>query len=188
MKIEEKLELFKDSAIEEASVQSTSMLDTYKGTLEAMYESRIEAAKAKAEDFIKSETDRLNREHNKTLSIEMNNIKRDMGEKHHQVKEQIFADVVKKLVEYTATPEYKQQLIHFILAAKKTAKDNPITIYVDPVDTDKVADLESAAGMKITVSTMPFIGGMRAVIGNRNILIDHSYASRLSEARESFTI
>lgn len=188
MTIEEKLELFKDSAIAEASHQSSVMLAEYRQTLEKMFDTRVAAARQTAQEHIITETDRIRREHNRALSMEQNKIKRDIGEKHHQVKEQIFADVEKMLREYTKTDKYTQTLIRQINEIKKFARGQEVTIYVDPADTDKIPELEAAAGMKLTVSAIPFIGGARAVIPAKNILIDHSFATKLAEEKNNFTI
>ena len=120
--------------------------------------------------------------------MEQNKIKRDIGEKHHQVKEQIFADVEKMLREYTQTEEYTQTLLCRINEIKRFARGQEITIYVDPADADKIPALEAAAGMELTVSATPFIGGVRAVIPSKNILIDHSFATKLSEEKNNFAI
>jgi len=188
MTIEEKLELFKKSTMEEVTKRSQDILGDYRQSLEKMYEARVHQAKVKAEDQIKTQTDELMREHNRTLSREANNIKRDIGVKHHEVKEAFFKDVEAKLVEYTKTPEYEEQLTRLIKNAKKVAKANPITIYIDPVDTDKVKRLEEDTDMAITISKYPFLGGIRAVISSKNILIDNSFASKLAEVKQSFTI
>lgn len=188
MTIEEKLELFKKSTMDEVDKRNEEVQEEYCKTLEAMYNSRISQAKEKAEDRIKAQADVLMRRHNRTLSRETNNIKHDIGEKHHEVKEKLFKDVEAKLVEYTKTPEYEEKLIRLIINAGKVAKANPITIYVDPVDADKVKRLEKATDMPVTISKTPFIGGIRAVISSKNILIDNSFASKLAEAKQTFTI
>ena len=188
MTIEEKLELFKDSAIAEASHQSSVMLAEYRQTLEKMFDTRQTAAQQTAQEHIITETDRIRREHNRALSMEQNKIKRDIGEKHHQVKEQILADVENMLRDYTQTEEYMQTLTRRILEIKKFARGQEVTIYVDPADADKIPALEDASGMKLTKSTMPFIGGVRAVIPSKNILIDHSYATKLAEEKNNFMI
>lgn len=188
MTIEEKLELFKNSSIEEASQQSHAMLEEYKATLEAKYAERIELAKQRTEEMLKSKTDELMRSHNRELSAEYNNIKRDLGQKHHDVKKRIFADVRKKLEDYTKTAEYKALLISQIKAAARIARTNPVEIYIDAVDTEKLETLKAETGLPVLVSEERFLGGIKAVIPSKNILIDNSFLSRLNEEEEKFTI
>ena len=49
-----------------------------------------------------------------------------------------------------------------------------MTIYINPTDADKKEYLEEHTGMALTVSKEDFIGGVRAVIQEKNILIDHA--------------
>lgn len=188
MTIEEKLELFKDSAIAEASHQSSVMLAEYRQTLEKMYESRVAAANQSAQEYIITETDRIRREHNRALSMEQNKIKRDIGEKHHRVKEKIFADVEQMLRDYMGTEAYTRSLMDRIGEIKRFARGQEVRIYVDPSDAEKLPALEAETQMKLTVSDTPFMGGVRAVLPAKNILMDYSFATRLAEEKNNFTI
>lgn len=188
MTLAEKLELFEASAIEEANHQSSLALADYRQTLEKMYQSRIQQAKIEADSFIITETDRIRREHNRALSMEQNKIKRDLGEKHYQVKEKIFADVMTKLEHYKKTDDYADSLVHCIKQIKCFVRGQKVTIYADPTDAHLIPRLEQETGMRITVSAIDFIGGIRAVVPDKNILMDYSYASRLEEEKNNFTI
>ena len=46
--------------------------------------------------------------------------------------------------------------------------------------------LEEYTGLKLTVSKENFIGGVRAIISGRNILIDYSFKGSLDTARRKF--
>ena len=61
-----------------------------------------------------------------------------------------------------------------------------MTIYINPTDEDKKAELEERTGASLTVSREDFIGGIRAVIHAKNILIDHSFKASLAEEYEKF--
>lgn len=188
MTLEEKLKLFEDCAIAEASHQSSVMLAEYRQTLEKVYESKLSQAKKSAESYIITETDRIRREHNRALSMEQNRIKRDIGEKHHQVKEKIFADVEQRLLEYRKTPAYAQDLIAHINHIKTAVRGNAVDIFVAPGDAGLIPQLNQACGVAIKASDTDFGGGIRAVVPTKNILIDYSYASLLQEEKNSFKI
>ena len=47
-------------------------------------------------------------------------------------------------------------------------------------------ELEAKVQAPITVSQYSFSGGMRAVIPSKNILIDHSFETKLIEEKERF--
>lgn len=61
-----------------------------------------------------------------------------------------------------------------------------MTIYINPSDAWKKAALEARTGAVLTVSKEDFIGGMRAVIHDRHILIDNSFSSSLQEEYDKF--
>jgi vacuolar-type H+-ATPase subunit E/Vma4 len=84
------------------------------------------------------------------------------------------------------TPAYNQLLIHQINAAKMFAKDQKITIYIDPADSSRRSSLEVATNTLLTVSEYSFIGGTRAIIADKNILIDNSFETKLAEAKVNF--
>ena len=43
-----------------------------------------------------------------------------------------------------------------------------------------------SVSVTLTISAMPFLGGVRAVIPEKNILIDNSFETLLNEERENF--
>ncbi|MBB5264699.1 vacuolar-type H+-ATPase subunit E/Vma4 [Catenibacillus scindens] len=188
MTLEEKLELFKDSAIAEASHQGSVMLAQYRQSLEKIYNSKIEQVKKEGDSYIVTQTDKIRREHNRLLSMEQNKIKRDIGEKHHQVKEKIFSDVTDMLVEYKKDPEYIRSLEVHIRKILAMVENHPVTIYVDASDSGLIPELEQRCRTKISVSSQDFIGGIRAEVPSKNILIDYSYATRLEEEKNNFKI
>ena len=55
-----------------------------------------------------------------------------------------------------------------------------------PSDAHLKDDLEAKTGASLTVSREDFIGGTRAVMQKRRILIDYSFKSALSEEYDNF--
>ncbi len=86
-----------------------------------------------------------------------------------------------------ASPDYKKLLLKQIKAASSFAGTDAIIIYINPSDADKLPELEQSAKIPLTISQASFIGGIRAVIESKNILIDNSFETQLKEAKESFT-
>ena len=124
---------------------------------------------------------------NKELSREQIQIKRDMAKKQDSLKEQLFQEVQELLEKYMASPDYKKLLLKQIKAASSFAGTDAIIIYINPSDADKLPELEQSAKIPLTISQASFIGGIRAVIESKNILIDNSFETQLKEAKESFT-
>lgn len=62
-----------------------------------------------------------------------------------------------------------------------------MTLYINPTDEDKKGYLEEHTGMRLTVSKEDFIGGVRAVIHERNILIDYAFKGAVEREYDRFT-
>lgn len=186
MTTEEKLEHFQSFCMEDARNRSAKMLDEYMGALEQTFTEHQEEVKRHAQMQLQSETEKIEREINKKLSIEQINIKRTLGHKNDELKEKLLVEVKDMLENYMDTPDYQKLLESQVAAAKQVAGGEELIIYMDPVDEDKVRRISLHQKMDIRVSEYSFMGGTRAVIPSKNILIDNSFQSKLEEARQNF--
>lgn len=188
MTLDEKLDLFYNSAIEDATKQSVEMIEEYKKSLESVYEEHKREANQKAELTLSTETQKLIQKKNKTLSIENLDFRRRLNEKMTELKKILFTDVQKKLEHFMNTPEYENLLVKQIVYALQFSKGNEIQIYINPTDADKKTSLEEKTGATLTVSKIDFIGGTRAVIHEKNILIDRSFLTKMEEEKDIFSL
>lgn len=187
MTTDEKLKHFLDTCMEDARTRSSRMLDEYMTALEKTLEEHKADARRRADMQIRQETEKIEREINKTLSIEQLDLKRMLGQKQEELKDKLFIELKDMLANFLETREYQQLLERQIQSALDFAGDDAITIYLDPVDEDKLRRLALHYGSTdIRLSEYSFGGGSRAVIPSRHILIDNSFQTRLEEARESF--
>ncbi len=188
MKLDVKLDHFYKSVIDDATNKSATVIEEYKQELSKMYDDR----KAEMEKYqaltLRNETDNVAREKNKQLSSEAINIKRQISEKKSELKDSLFDDVKTKLDAFMKTKEYEDLLVREIKSAMDFAKNEPITIYINDSDASKKEKLEKASGAELTISTIDFQGGTRAVIHEKNILIDNSFVTKLAEAKENFQL
>ena len=81
---------------------------------------------------------------------------------------------------------YEEYLERKIREAVTFAGNDKLTLYLDPSDEAHKASLEQKLSVTLTISAMPFLGGVRAVIPEKNILIDNSFETLLNEERENF--
>ncbi len=188
MTLDEKLDHFYSSVIDSATKQNIEIVEEYKKTLQKNYEERKEAALRKAESNYRIASDNIVRERNRKLSAEAMEIRRQVLEKTEEISQRVFQDVTKKLEDYMKTPEYTELLAAQISNAKRFAQGDPLTVYINPSDADKVAALEARTGVTLAKSDRDFMGGTRAVIPSRSILIDNSFSTKLEEAKSSFTL
>lgn len=188
MTLEEKLDIFYNAAISDATNQSVQILDEYKQNLDKMLQEHQAETLKKAEDSIKSEKEYLMRNKNKRVSDESLLLRREVTKKTNEYEKVIFEKVIKKLNDYMVTPQYTELLKQQIEYALAYAKGETIEIYINETDVDKKDLLESQLNCSIKISNIDFMGGTRSVIRNRNVLIDNSFATKIAEERDSFTL
>ena len=168
--------------MEDARTRSSRMLDEYTAALEKAFEEHQQEAKRRAQMQVRQETEKIERDLNKQLSLAQLEQKRALGRRQEELKEKLFEKLSERLMDYRKTPEYRKQLERQIQAASAFARGENLVIYLDPSDEDKREAFEQQyPQIQIKVSDYTFSGGTRAVISNRNILIDNSFATRLAE-------
>lgn len=186
MTTEEKLQHFLNFCIEDARTRSGKMLDEYTAALEKTFAEHQEDARRRAQQQVALESERMEREINKKLSLEQIRTKRELGQKQEELKDKLFLELKSRLEEYMKTPQYINLLEKQIREAKELAGKEFITIYLDPADEDKINQLSQDHSADIRISEYPFLGGTRAVIPSRHILIDNSFQTKLEEAKHDF--
>jgi len=113
-------------------------------------------------------------------------LKRELGKTQAELKKVLFEEVERLLLEYMKTEEYTELLVTYIKKAVKFADGAATTLYINPSDADKKEYLEERTGMTLTVSKEDFIGGVRAVIREKNILIDHAFKGAIEREYNKF--
>lgn len=187
MTIEEKLKHFLDVSVEGATKKSAMMIDDHTKALDQMFEQHKTDAVRKAELQLKLGMDSLEHDKNKELSKEQIRIKKETSYLQEDLKEKIFTEVKDLLEEYRSTKDYQQLLIKQIKKAKEFAGKEEIAIYIDPSDSECLLSLQSVTDVSLTVSEYSFMGGTKALIRSKNIVIDNSFETRFNELKEAFT-
>ena len=186
MTIDEKLSHFYDITVEDARAKAATILEKHKETLEKMAEERKALSEENAQTQIKAETANARREVNKALSAEQLTIKRDWTKKQNELKEKLFSEVKGLLESFTKTPEYENYLTTKIKEALDFAENDEISIYLSPEDSSLAEKLQQSTGAAIQIAKDSFLGGIRATIPQKNILIDHSFAGNFEAAYKEF--
>lgn len=187
MTTEEKLKHFEETSLEQAKSESMTMLREHKASLQKLVEEHKRMKKRQAELQLQTETVSLKRERNKALSKQQLELKRQIKKRQESLKDKLFVEVKTMLEEYMDTPAYQELLIRQIRNILKYAAGSPVTIYIDPADSSKLSSLRAATGTPLTLSQISFMGGTRAVVENRHVLIDNSFATKLAEEKAEFT-
>lgn len=187
MTTEEKLNHFEESALEQAKTESLAMIDEYRSSLDRVFEEHRLTKERQADLQLKTETVSLTRAKNKALSKQQIELKRQVKKKQSELKDKLFVEVKTKLEEYMDTPAYHELLTRQIQEILKYANGERVTIYIDPADVSKRAGLMAETGAPLCVSRESFMGGTRAILADRHILIDNSFATKLKEEKAEFT-
>lgn len=177
-----------DSSIEDTSIKSDKILSQYKQSLDEEFERYKESAVQESEFLKKSKINSTKQQLRKALAKEQLEIKRQITNKQNQIKANVFASVTSKIEEYKKTPEYVQSLKNQITNISSKYIEPDIVFYITVEDSALLDELKNVTNANIIISEVSFMGGIKAVIPSRNMLVDLSLKTKLMEAEEQFTI
>ena len=186
MTTEEKLQNFYNHSLDSANREAERVIGDHQKALDKIFDEHKATARRQAEEEVAAETEKAKRDVNKTLSADQLHIRRKLSRKNLELKEKLFKEVREKLTAYKKDPSYEEYLERKIREAVTFAGNDKLTLYLDPSDEAHKASLEQKLSVTLTISAMPFLGGVRAVIPEKNILIDNSFETLLNEERENF--
>ena len=186
MTIEEKLKYLQDASMEDARAKGNEIIDAHKEALDQILKEHKENASRQAELTLKTETSNARQSLNKAMAKAQIELKREQGKCQTDLKNRLFKRVLVLTKEYMQTEDYKKFLEKRIQASLEFANSEEIHIYINPSYAHLKEELEEKTGTTLTVSREDFIGGTRAVMQKRRILIDYSLKSALSEEYDKF--
>ena len=186
MTIDEKLQHFYDTSVAEAQAQAQAELNSHQKNLDEMLKKHKESRKLDAEAQIKAETENATREVNKALSAEQLTLRRDWTSKQTELKNELFVEVKNHLEDFMESPEYQDYLCSRIQKAREFAGNDEIFIYLSPEDTALQRSIVAKTGFTVEISSEPFMGGIKATIPAKNILIDSSFMSAYEKLKKEF--
>lgn len=186
MTLEEKMEHLKTSSMEDARSQGNLIISEYKDSLEKVFNDHKEAALRQAKLTLKSETEKAKLSLNKAMARSQIELKREQGKCQTKLKNKLFQRVRVLLSEYMETEAYTELLVKHIQNAVAFAQGKEMTIYINASDEKLKETLEQKTNTSLNVSQTDFIGGIRAVIPEKSILIDNSFSSALQQEYDDF--
>lgn len=186
MTLEEKIAHLQSSSMAEARSEGNAIIDTYREALEKVLEDHKAEARRQSETRIKAETVSAKQQLNQAMARSQLDLKRKHGKIQQELKDKIFEETLSLVNDYMKTEPYEDYLVKCIHRAITFADGDPMVIYINPSDDRRKSDLEDATGVRLTISAEEFIGGIRAVIRGRNILIDNSFKTALRNEYDKF--
>ncbi|MEE8827142.1 MAG: V-type ATP synthase subunit E [Eubacteriales bacterium] len=184
---DEKLENFLHMSVETAQQESQKALDEYQAQLDRSFEEHKAVRRQQAADAVRDEKVRAEREINRQLSSREIDIRQTIAQRQDELKTHLFERVAEKLQAFKGTKDYEDFLVRKINEAKKFAGKDEMTVYIDPSDAALADTLAKKTGVTPIISKEEFVGGMRAVIRSRNVLIDNSFKTLMADQRDSYS-
>ncbi|MGI6007875.1 MAG: V-type ATP synthase subunit E [Ruminococcus sp.] len=191
MTTDEKLQHFYDISIESAQEDARKLMENHKAALDKTFAEHKETKYRQAEAELTAESDKLKRDFNKEISTQQIEIKRRFSTVSEELRDKLFQEVEEKLKHFKASSDYLPMLCRQIQEALAFADGDEMVIYIDPSDASLCDQIVKALNMKDfspTVSKETFMGGMRAVIRSKNILIDNSFLTLMNDEKEKFNL
>ena len=167
---EEKITHIRTAAMEEARAEANAIVKQHEDALRSVFEQHQIEARRQSETRVRAQLE----------------LKREMGKTQTELKTELFEEVQLKLLAFMRTEEYKEVLIRYIEKAAQFASGMAMTIYINPSDADKKTYLEERTGMTLTISKVDFIGGVRAVVPEKNVLVDYAFKGALENEYQKF--
>ncbi|MBE5934719.1 MAG: hypothetical protein E7262_02860 [Lachnospiraceae bacterium] len=187
MTIEEKLENFKASALKDAKMQSSVIIKNSEDNIRTKLEEYELRAKEDYENKVRLESSMIISKNNQDITKESLIIKQKVEKRRLELINNLFKDLEKKLKEFKKSSEYEDLLIAQIEQVKSYAKEADFIIYIDKTDRDLMDKIANASGAKVEINKNNIIGGIKAVIEEKNILLDYSFADKLHEEKLNFS-
>lgn len=172
--------------MEDARAMGNEIISEHQEALDQILKEHKETAIRQAELTLKTETANTRQSLNKAMARAQIELKREQGKCQTDLKNRLFKRVLVLVKEYMKTDDYKKILEKRIQKSLDFADGEEILIYINPSDAHLKDDLEAKTGSSLIVSREDFIGGTRAVMQKRRILIDYSFKSALSEEYDNF--
>lgn len=186
MTTEEKLQHFYEVSIESAKEEAARAIAQYRESLEEELEKHKREKQAASENQFKIASENAAREINKALSSEHLHIKRRLSRKHQELEEKLFEEVEEMLRVFLTSPEYADWLEDKVKRALKAAEGDQIEFYLSAGDEALAEEIKKRTGIQPRISQTSFLGGIRAVIPEKNILIDYTLLTLLETEKENF--
>jgi len=184
MKVAEKLEAFSKLAMQSAEAHN----DAARAEIDAAFADACQAAEASAQEnarlLVKEAYAEAEQRKNNEVLNASTETRRNLIALRTELTETLFADVSQKLLEYTETEAYTAAL-HEELAALLAQYPEGLTVSLCARDVQIAVGFANAA-IVAEQGADGMLGGFIARVRNKLIVIDRSFARRLSDAREAF--
>ena len=185
MKVEKKLESFKQSALREVELKRRQSVSEGEAGLKAAVAEAVRGAKRASRERVRIERYEIAKQRNMRVTAASVEAKRALIALRNELIEALFNDVRGDIESFISSDEYKNHLIEEI--KKACTSGGYGTVLLTERDMRFAAVIEGAAGLRVERSDENFIGGFKLVSANGRAVLDCTFETRIAERYENFS-
>lgn len=190
MDLEDKFAYFETQVNKQAQDIIDEQVNQYRATLQKDYDEFVKNTNQEFDaKFVNAKKD-MRKDLNKNISQSQIHLQRDLYLQEEKLKKTLFAEFNDAIQNYMQTDEYRNQLVVMINNLKDYAEKNreELVVYINHSDQGIIETLLEETNANIQISDREFLGGVRGVLKDRQVLIDYSFSTLLANVEDSFTI
>lgn len=190
MDLEDKFAYFETQVNQQAQDIIDEQVNQYRATLQKDYDEFVKNTNQEFDAKFVNAKKNMRKELNKNISQSQIHLQRDLYLQEEKLKKTLFADFNGAIQNYMQTDEYRNQLVVMINNLKDYAEKNreELVVYINHSDQGMLETLFEETNANIQISDREFLGGVRGVLKDRQVLIDYSFSTLLANVEDSFTI
>ncbi|MGH2118053.1 V-type ATP synthase subunit E [Aerococcus sp. L_32] len=190
MDLEDKFAYFETQVNQQAQDIIDEQVNQYQATLQKDYDEFVKNTNQEFDAKFANAKKNMRKELNKNISQSQIHLQRDLYLQEEKLKKSLFAEFNSAIQNYMQTDEYRNQLVVMINNLKDYAEKNreELVVYINHSDQGMIETLLEETNANIQISDREFLGGVRGVLKDRQVLIDYSFSTLLANVEDSFTI
>lgn len=190
MDLEDKFAYFETQVNKQVQDNIDEQVNQYRATLQKDYDEFVKNTNQEFDAKFENAKKNMRKELNKNISQSQIHLQRDLYLQEEKLKKTLFAEFNDAIQNYMQTDEYRNQLVVMINNLKDYAEKNreELVVYINHSDQGMYEILLEETNANIQISDREFLGGVRGVLKDRQVLIDYSFSTLLENVEDSFTI
>ena len=188
MNLDDKLKQFLDVTSGDARAKSANEVSEYKEKMAKSFEEYKKTAEEKASSQHEVTVATALRENSTKVTKHIADKRKELQDRQAELKSELIGQVRDMLIDFKKTDEYSAYLIECVKKAGNIAGDSQFTVFIDKSDEAYLETVRAFAKentkAEVYISEELFVGGIRADIPVRNIILDESFATKLSEEEQ----
>lgn len=190
MDLEDKFAYFETQVNQQAQDIIDEQVNQYQATLQKDYDEFVKNTNQEFDAKFANAKKNMRKELNKNISQSQIHLQRDLYLQEEKLKKSLFAEFNSAIQNYMQTDEYRNQLVVMINNLKDYAEKNreELVVYINHSDQGMIETLLEETNANIQISDREFLGGVRGVLKDRQVLIDYSFSTLFANVEDSFTI